>query len=65
MLLEFWQLGAMITLPWAAFSMPNHPLSKEPFPNTQPDPPLMQLHAIPSGQFIQFSNLHHRITEVL
>ena len=29
--------------------MPSHPLAEEPFPNTQPDPPLSQLHAIPSG----------------
>jgi len=29
--------------------VPEHPLGAEPFPNTQPDPPLSQLHALPSG----------------
>ena len=32
--------------------MPDHPLSKEPFPDIQPEPPLLQLHAIPLGSII-------------
>ena len=38
MLLELWQV-------WCH----DCPLSEEPFPNTQPDPPLMQLHAVSLG----------------
>ena len=29
--------------------VPYHPLGEESVPNTQPDSPLTQLHAIPSG----------------
>lgn len=29
--------------------MPTHPVGEKPFSHTQPEPPLTQLHAIPSG----------------
>jgi len=29
--------------------VPSHSLSEPPFPNPQPEPPLIQLHAVPSG----------------
>lgn len=29
--------------------MPNQPLGEEPFHNIQPEPPQLQLHAIPLG----------------
>lgn len=32
--------------------MPNHALSEEPLPNTQPKPSLTQLHVIPSSPVI-------------
>jgi len=31
--------------------VPSSPSGEEPFPNTQPEQPLMQLHAGPSGPF--------------
>ena len=48
MLLELQQLGAVPTALGRLFQTP--PSSgEEPFPNTQPDPPLTQLHAVPLG----------------
>uniref|UniRef100_A0A8B9BN24 Oxidized purine nucleoside triphosphate hydrolase n=2 Tax=Anser TaxID=8842 RepID=A0A8B9BN24_9AVES len=35
--------------PWGACPSARPPLGADPFPDTQPDPPLSQLHAVPSG----------------
>lgn len=36
-------------LPGEPVAVPKHPLGEEPFPDIQPDPPLLKLHAIPLG----------------
>ena len=48
-LLELYQAQCHDHFPREALPQPNHLLGEESFPNTQPDPPLLQLHAIRSG----------------
>jgi len=50
MLLELWQVRCCEHYPGGLSQHPTtHSVKKEPFPNMQPDPPLSQLHAVPSG----------------
>ena len=48
-LLELWQTRCCGHCPGEPVPVLNHPLGEEPFPNIQPEPPLMQLHAVPLG----------------
>lgn len=36
-----------VTTSLGNFSISNHPIDEEPFPNTQPDFPMTQLHSVP------------------
>lgn len=44
-----WSSGSLkaVPIPWGACSVPDHPLGKNPFPDTQPNPPLTQLQQCP------------------
>lgn len=42
-------LGIWQALCFDHFPVPNHPLVEEPFPDIQPEPPLIQLYAVPLG----------------
>lgn len=48
MVLELQQLSAIPTALGSLFQA-RPPSGEESFPNSQPDPPLMQIHAVPSG----------------
>ena len=48
-ILELWQAWCHDHCPGEPVPVPNHPLGEEPFPNTQPEPTLPQLQAVPSG----------------
>lgn len=45
MFLEYWQAQCGDYCLGEPVPMPEHPLSEEPFPKIQPEPPLLQLHA--------------------
>lgn len=49
MLLEPQQVCYHYHFLWEPVPVPKHHLSEETFLNTQPEPPLTQLHAVPSG----------------
>lgn len=48
-ILELWQARCHDWYPGEPLQVPVQPFSEEPFPNTEPETPLSQLHAVPSG----------------